>query len=442
MKKSFCIAIDGPSSSGKSTVAKAVAKELGFFHIDSGAIYRALAFWMEGAGSLDSFDYHVVQEDGKISHFVGDRDVTEEIRMPHISQKSSEIAVLPLVRQKVNELQRKIALGKSVVIEGRDIGSVVFPQAEVKIFLTANHEERARRRFKELSEKGISVSFEEVESDLLRRDERDRTRKDAPLIQAEDAHVIDTTDMSIGDVACKIVLLARKKRGVNQFWKWLVGEGRAHASFVCKVIWSLAYGFLKIFYRIEVKGLENYPKGAAIIAPNHASFLDPPAIAIACPGEVHFLAHVYLFKNPILRWILPRTNTHPVAGDGNDLSVLKKIAEFLMRGKQVVIFPEGSRSYDNQIAPLKRGVALLASMTKCRVVPVYISGAYEAWPRKKKFPKLWGKIYVVFGKPLEWKDYEKKGMSRKESQALFTKDLEEQLKALGGKVEIRIKSTI
>ncbi len=430
------MAIDGPSSSGKSTVAKGVARELGFFHIDSGAIYRALAWWLErqteSLPNLDCFSYELREVGGKLLHFVGQYDVTTEIRAPYISQKSSELAVLSSIRAKVNEIQRCIAKGRSVVIEGRDIGSVVFPNADIKIFLTADPEERARRRFEELKQKGSLNSLEEVKEDLFRRDERDRTREDSPLIQCADAFVIDTTFLTPFEVIEKIVILAKQKRA-SWLWKFLVGKERAGASFWYKIVLLSTLVLYKILYRFEVKGLENYPEGAAIIAPNHSSFLDPPAMGIACPAEVHCLAKAYLFEKKFIGWLLPKINTHPVVGDGGDLAVLKKIADFLSKGKQVIIFPEGSRSADNQIAPLKRGIALLASLARCKVVPVKISGAYEAMPRGRKFPKLWGKITVTFGPPLDWKEYEKLSLNKKEMQILFTKDLEHALKNLGVK---------
>jgi pantoate ligase/cytidylate kinase len=433
MKKSFCVAIDGPSSSGKSTVAKSVARELGFFHIDSGAIYRALAWWLErqteAIPNLDCFFYHIVEKEGKIFHYVGNVDVTGEIRTPYISQKSSEIAVLSAVRKRVNQLQREIAKGRSVVIEGRDIGSVVFPHAQVKIFLTADPSERARRRYEELKQKGGLNTYEEVEKDLLERDTRDRTREDAPLIQCPDAYVVDTTNMTVGEVLDKIVALTKRKKS-SWFWKFLVGEERSGANALYKTIVFFMLIFYKIFYRLEIEGVENYPEGALIIAPNHASYLDPPAVGIACPNEVHCLAKAYLFDNKLIGFILPKINTHPVSGDAGDLGVLKRISEFLNKGKQVIIFPEGTRSENNQVTPLKRGVALLASMAKCKVIPVGITGAYEAWPKNKKFPKLFGKIKVSFGKPLDWKDYEKKYTSKKEMQSEFTKDLEEAIKTL------------
>jgi cytidylate kinase len=435
MRKISCVAIDGPSSSGKSTVAKAVAKELGFFHIDSGAIYRALAWWMDkhvdALANLDSFVYSIQKKGDKVLHFVADIDVTGEIRSPYISQKSSEIATISEVRRKVTEIQRVIAKGRSVVIEGRDIGSVVFPNAEVKIFLTADSKERARRRYEELKLKGGIDTLEEVERDLIKRDLRDRTREDSPLVCPEGASIVDTTYMSPNEVIEKICNITKRKMA-NPIWKFLVGEERSGANFVYKCMWLFSYLWYKVFYKIEVKGLENYPEGSLIVAPNHSSFLDPPAIGIACPSEVHCLAKVYLFKNKIMKWLLPKINTHPVSGDASDLSVLKMTSDLLFRGKQVIIFPEGTRSSDNQILPLKRGVALLASNAKCKVIPVSIKGAYEAWPKGRKTPKFFGKIIVEFGVPLDWKNYEKLDLSKKEAQAIFTTDLQNALKTLGG----------
>ena len=258
----------------------------------------------EGLPNLDLFQYKLSLKNGKLHHFVGNIDVTTEIRAPYISQKSSEIATLPAVRVKVNEIQREIVEGRSVVIEGRDIGSVVFPNAQVKIFLTADIHERARRRYEELKQKGGIDTLEEVLHDLEVRDLRDRTRADSPLIQCDDAVVVDTTHLSAAEVIETIVNITKRKRA-NPIWKYVVGEGRSGAPFLYKMVVFLTTLWYRLCYRFEVKGLENYPTGAAIIAPNHSSNLDPPAIGIACPVEVYCLAKSYLFKNKFLSWLLP-----------------------------------------------------------------------------------------------------------------------------------------
>ncbi len=409
MKKTFCIAIDGPSSSGKSSVAKEVARRLGYHHIDSGAIYRSLAWWREK--HKGPFVYRV---EGEGRHFVGDHEVTREIRTPHISRRASEMATDPEVRAQVNEIQRAIAKNRSVVIEGRDIGSVVFPKAELKIFLVASLEERARRRFAELCERGIETTLEEVEEDLIKRDERDQARKDAPLIKARDAHTIDTTNFSLEEVVTMIVAL--------------VESYDRKPALGYRLLRGMAWMILRGLYGLEVRGLEHYPRGAAIIAPNHASFLDPPSIGVACPEEVYFVAHVYLFKSRILKWLAPYGNTHPIASDKGDLQTLKIVTTLLMQGKKVVLFPEGSRSFDNQLQPLKRGIAMLASVARTKVIPVQITGAYEIWPRKQRWPKWRGKIVVTFCPPLDWNDYADSNLPKKEVQAQFIQDLEERLK--------------
>ena len=426
MKKDrwFHVTIDGLSSSGKSTVAKMVAKQLGLFHLDSGAIYRSFALWMElhqlsldqlkkEKSLLDRFDYRLEEKKGTVLHFLGEREVSEEIRSLKISQKSSKIATFAFIREKINALQKKLTCNRSAIIEGRDAGSVVFPSAVVKLFLTASEKQRVERRFKELQERGETLCLEEVRKELVQRDRRDSFRKEAPVVMAKGVQVIDTTKKKVDQVVCEVISIIRPSKG----------------SFFYRLLSGTLYRLFRIFYRIEARGLHHYPRGAAMIAPNHSSFLDPPAVGLMCPNQVYFLAQKYLFRKPFFRWLFPKINTFPVSGKGEDISVLKRILSLLSEGKQIVIFPEGRRSEDHQLASLKGGIALLASLANCKVVPTTILGAHKAWPRGKTFPKLFQKIIVVFGKPLDWKDYQK--FSKKEGRERFMKDLEKAMKALG-----------
>ena len=203
------IAIDGPSGAGKSTMAKALAAKLGFLYVDTGAIYRTLGLFAldNGAdpsvwGQVESLlskvsirmDYG---EDGLQHMFLGDRDVTQEIRRPEVSGAASKISAIPEVRAFLMDMQRDMAKSHHVVMDGRDIGTVVLPEADVKIFLTASPEERARRRCVELQERGTPVDFETVLADIEERDARDSGRATAPLKQAEDAVLVDTTGISL-----------------------------------------------------------------------------------------------------------------------------------------------------------------------------------------------------------------------------------------------------
>ncbi|WP_288071023.1 (d)CMP kinase [Adlercreutzia caecimuris] len=220
------VAIDGPSGAGKSTVAKAVAKELGFSCLDTGAMYRAVAWQaLQNGVSLDdeaalgeiarTYDIafgHVEGDPVPKRVFIGDAEVTDAIRTAEIDRAVSPTSAAPSVRAALLDQQRRIGNGGDYVVEGRDIGTVVFPDAAVKVFLTASDEERAHRRVRQNVDRGIgSIDYEEVLADLRRRDEADSSRATAPLRAAEDAVQIDSTSHYIEEVIDQICALAREK---------------------------------------------------------------------------------------------------------------------------------------------------------------------------------------------------------------------------------------
>ena len=215
------IAIDGPAGAGKSTIAKMVSKALGIIYIDTGAMYRSVALRAirEGVDTKDSqmlarlvenICIHISHIGNEQRIFLDDEDVSDKIRTPEVSIGASNVAAVPEVRIKMVELQRAIANKNSVVMDGRDIGTYVLPCADLKIFLTASIEERAKRRYKEQFDRGISdTSIEEVKKEIEYRDKSDSSRAFAPLRKAEDAVEIDTTGMSTEEVVEKIITLAR-----------------------------------------------------------------------------------------------------------------------------------------------------------------------------------------------------------------------------------------
>ena len=212
MDKLIRIAVDGPSGAGKSTIAKAVAAELGIDYIDTGAMYRAIGYKMKLEGIEDSGDVRFVQvlDDTDIDFADGNiildgETVNDLIRTPEMSERASRFSAIPAVRAKLVELQRGMGMKKSVIMDGRDIGTNVLKDAEYKFFLTATAEERAERRYKELKEKGENISFEEVLEDIKQRDYRDMTRELNPLKKADDALEVDTTGLSIEEVTDRIV---------------------------------------------------------------------------------------------------------------------------------------------------------------------------------------------------------------------------------------------
>jgi cytidylate kinase len=224
--KGLVIAIDGPVGAGKSTVAKLVARKLGYLYVDTGAMYRAVALKALRLGMdindpivmamlAEATDIQLQQQgDGSVRVFLDGEDVTEAIRTPEVSEASSIVSAHEGVRKVLAERQKVMAELGGVVMEGRDIQTVIAPDAEVKIFLTASLEERAKRRWLELQQKGISVSYEEVLQEVKERDERDKTRAIAPLRKAPDAVEIDTTGITPEEVAEKIVKLACKRARV------------------------------------------------------------------------------------------------------------------------------------------------------------------------------------------------------------------------------------
>ncbi|NYE58641.1 (d)CMP kinase [Carboxydothermus ferrireducens] len=217
------IAIDGPAGAGKSTVARILAKKLGFTYLDTGAMYRAVTvLFLENNLSLEDengikrllekTDIKIIPGDEGQKILLNERDVTELIRTPQVSELVAKVSALPEVREYLTELQRKIIAKGDVVADGRDIGTVVMPEAEVKIFLTASAEERARRRHRELLAKGYEVSYEEVFREVLKRDELDTTREISPLRKAEDAILVDTTGLKIEEVVAKLLEIIGRKQ--------------------------------------------------------------------------------------------------------------------------------------------------------------------------------------------------------------------------------------
>lgn len=217
---SFIVAIDGPAGSGKGTITKQVGEKLGLINIDTGAMFRCVTLNMlqEGIESKEENKIEellnkiqiTLKENGDV--FLNGKEVTKRIRESDVNRFISPVSMLPMVREKLLELQRKMAQGKNIIMEGRDIGTVVFPNADVKIYLDASPEERAKRRVQQNQEKGITSSYEEVLKSIKERDEKDSTREIAPLKKAEDAIYIDSTNMTIEEVTARIVRIVKEKQ--------------------------------------------------------------------------------------------------------------------------------------------------------------------------------------------------------------------------------------
>ena len=217
------VAIDGPASAGKSTVAKIIAKNMGYIYLDTGAMYRACTLvakqnhlaYDEQSGILKALNNNIISvknidDDQRV--YINDKDVSFDIRTPEITANVSQVSALSEIRKKMVEIQRKIAGENNIIMDGRDIGTTVLPDADVKIFLIASVASRAKRRYLDFKEKGINQNLTDIEKDIADRDYKDMHRKISPLRKAEDAYQVDTTDMSIDQVVNKLTQIIKKNK--------------------------------------------------------------------------------------------------------------------------------------------------------------------------------------------------------------------------------------
>ncbi|MCI8724290.1 MAG: (d)CMP kinase [Ruminococcus sp.] len=216
----YNVAIDGPSGAGKSTIAKLVAKEKGYIYVDTGAMYRALAVYFLEKGiapedragiiaAAGEAEVSIRYEEGVQQVYLNGENISSKLRAEEVGNMASKTSIIPEVRERLLELQRSLAREKDVIMDGRDIGTNILPGADVKIYLTASVETRARRRYEELIEKGAACDYQEIAKDIQERDDRDMNREVAPLKQAADAVLVDSSDMTIAEVVEKIAGLCR-----------------------------------------------------------------------------------------------------------------------------------------------------------------------------------------------------------------------------------------
>lgn len=219
----YQIAIDGPAGAGKSTIAKLLAEKKGFIYVDTGAMYRGLAWYFLTKGirpddeeavtkACEEVKIDIAYENGKQQIYVNDKNITDHLREEAVGNMASKSSAVPAVRARLLELQRDLARREDVVMDGRDIGTSVLPDADVKIFLTASVDTRARRRYNELLGKGESCDYAQIAADIEERDRRDMTREISPLCRAEDAELIDSSEMTIEEVVEKIESFCRESR--------------------------------------------------------------------------------------------------------------------------------------------------------------------------------------------------------------------------------------
>lgn len=420
------VAIDGYSGSGKSTLAKTLACKLGYLYLDTGAMYRAVTVKiLETVGLrytqkqlkqiIASTQITISKDDaGAYRFFLDGRDVSDRIREPEISAAVSSVAAEPLVRLFLVKQQRAIARGKHVVLEGRDIGTVVLPDARFKFFVTADMRERARRRRAELQEKNIDISVDDVLANLTERDKIDSSRKMSPLKKADDAIEIDTTHLSRSDAVDYVYKIIKRRLWEKSFLVYYLYR------FILLVI-------AKLFFRFSVhfENRDALKEFSGIIISNHCSNFDPPAIGVSLPFPIHYFAKKELFRTPLMRAILKSCLTIPVDRTNPSLESIKNTLEVLREGHPLLIFPEGTRSPDGTLQKPRQGSGMIAYKAGVPILPVYVDGTFNVLPRGATFPRL-KKYRIYVGTPYKI-DYDSIGkVSKKDaymtvSQQMITK---------------------
>lgn len=388
------IAIDGPGGAGKSSLAKAVAKKLEIIYVDTGALYRTVGYYMLNHGinptdapavasALGNFTLELTYVNGEQVILLDGVNVKDAIRTPEMSMAASNVSAIKEVREFLLNTQRDIAKRNSVIMDGRDIGTVILPDAEVKIFLTASPEARARRRYEELLAKGKEVSYEQVYTEMVERDKNDSTRDIAPCVPADDAIMLDNSDMNAEqtvDAVIRIIKKAKKKR--KSFYM------KAH-----KVLAPL----IRFFSGIKVHGKENIPKeGGYMLCSNHIAVRDVLLIGATCPRQIKFVAKKELFAIPILRSIMKALGAVKLDRGGTDVGALRKSVELIEQGDIVSIFPQGHRypAIDPSTTPIKNGAGMVSYRSGCDVIPVFIK------TKGNKYG-IFKKTEIFYGKPIK-----------------------------------------
>ena len=405
---SFVVAIDGPAGSGKGSITKLVAEKLKLECIDTGAMYRCVTLDMINKNiqinELDKIqnllkDIDIKLEDENQKVLLNGEDVTQKIRSIEVTKKVSQVSAIKEVRIKLVDLQRKMAKDKNIIMEGRDITTVVFPKADVKIYLDADVEERARRRFKQNQEKNIESTYEEVLSDMKKRDENDRNKEFGALKIAEDAILLDSTNMTIKQTTKEIIKIIKRKQKEEKLDKKVYEETKdtpfkRFKLFLTKKV--IYYGFYKIVYRIKKVNEKNIPKeGAYIICANHVNMLDALAVVCGCKRKVRFICKESMFKNKALCWALKLADTIPLNREKNDIESMKRSLKALKNGDILGVFPEGTRKGMEKNLKAKSGAAFFSLKTGTKVIPLGIQGSFKPFT----------KVKLVFGEPLDFSEY-------------------------------------
>lgn len=404
---SFIVAIDGPAGTGKGTITEILSKKLNLINIDTGATYRCVTLAMINQNIkledmdkikelLENIRIEIKNDKGEQTIILNGEVVTEKIRSKEVTKLVSQVSSIKEVRFAMVDLQRKMAEGKKVIMEGRDIGTYVFPNADLKIYLDADVEERAKRRFKQNQEKGIDMSYKEILDNIKKRDENDKNKEIGALKVAHDATVIDTTNMSINEVTAQIQKKIQKKQkeiklmdriySIRPDTKWKLFER--------KVVKAVLRGLYRLVYRVKITG--SVPDtGAYIICANHINYLDAAAVVLFNERKVNFVGKEDLFINGILNWLAHVFDVIPIKRNMQDMEAMKRCIKVLKSGEVLGIFPEGTRKGLEKNGKAKNGAAYMAIKTGTPIIPCGIHGTF----------KPFSKVYINYGEPIDLSEY-------------------------------------
>lgn len=425
----FVVAIDGPAGSGKGTVTEILAKKLKLNSIDTGAMYRCVTLAMirnnvdisnieKVMEVLNNINIDLQKANNQLVVKLNGEDVSKEIRENPVNKMVSKVSAIKEVREKLVDLQRKMAETQDVIMEGRDITTVVFPNADVKIYMDADLEERAKRRYAQNKAKNIECTYEEVLEDMRQRDENDMNKPIGALKKADDAILVDSTNLTQKQVVKKIEKIIKNTKKVKKlepriYWerpetKW--------KKFVRKFVKGFLRTLYKITFRMEITGEENKTKagenGGYIICANHVNFLDAVAVVVFSKEKIRFIGKYDLARVGIIRWLEHLFDVIPIKRNTQDLEAMKRCLKALKNKEILGIFPEGTRKGMEKHQKVKNGAAFMAIKSGVPVVPVGISGEFK--PFKK--------VYITYGEPIDMSKYKIKG-KEKEGQEQATKEI-------------------
>jgi cytidylate kinase len=444
------VALDGPASSGKSSVGAAAAERLGYRFCDTGLLYRAVT-WLalhrrvsadDAAGLVQLVDEVELRDDaaGRLAHVAVDGvDRTVEVHGPTVDEAVSAVSRVPELRAALMARQRGLAEGGRIIMAGRDIGTVVLPDADLKLYLDASAEERATRRAAERGIGADSPEAEEILQELRRRDRLDSSRPVAPLRAAPDALILETGGNAFEDTVGLVVeaIRAAEARGERE----AAARGDRAASVYAGPrrqrrpikptpiatrmgpLISLGSLFLRVVARLIVRirfegSLADVPRqGPLIVAGNHVSSADPVLVGAflnkMLGRPLNWLGKRELVEAPVTGWMFRKAGIHPVDREAADLEAFRTAMRVLDAGHILAVFPEGSRSLDGTLQPVREGVGLLALRSGAPVLPVAVVDSDRAWPKGRRLPRFGRSVTVRFGQPFDVAaELERTGRSR------------------------------